>query len=143
MTSGPTAAEQAAYDELLGYTLTHGSPEFIHQYAVDAWMAQYADERTKPIGITFALVGLYLHLERGFTGRQAQLAHVTLGRRKETWPVFALPPSRGALTARDVMAAPPGPERDRALDAWCASVWAAYVANRETVAALLTRRGIV
>ncbi|MDE3053756.1 MAG: hypothetical protein KGN74_06250 [Gemmatimonadota bacterium] len=142
MSRAPTAAEQAAYDELLGYTLTHGGKEFIHQYAVDAWMAQYADERTKPIGITFALVGLYLHLERGFTGRQAQLAHVTLGRRKEPWPAIALPESRGALTVRDVMAAPAGPARDRELDAWCASVWAAYAHNRDRVAELLTRRGI-
>ena len=39
MTRGPSASEQAAYDELLGYTLTHGGKEFIHQYAVDAWMA--------------------------------------------------------------------------------------------------------
>lgn len=143
MTRAPTAAEQAAYDELLGYTLTHGGREFVHQYAVDAWMAQHADERTKPIGITFALVGLYLHLERGFTGRQAQQAHMALGRRKEPWPAVDFPATRGALTAADVMAAPAGPERDRALDAWCASVWEAYAANRGRVAELLTRRGIV
>jgi Family of unknown function (DUF5946) len=143
VTRTPSASEQAAYDDLLGYTLTHGGREFIHQYAVDAWMAQFADERTTPIGITFALVGLYLHLERGFTGRQAQQAHMTLARRKEAWPAMELPDARGAMTAADVVAAPPGPDRDRALDAWCAAVWGAYARNRERVAELLMRRGIL
>lgn len=105
-------------------------------------MAQHADERTKPIGLTFALVGLYLHVERGFSGREVQRAHMSLGRRKRTWPSFELPRERGSVTARQVMAAAPGPERDRAIDAWCASVWEAFGESRQAVAALLERHGI-
>jgi hypothetical protein len=44
------ASEQQAYDELQCYTLGHSDPGFIHQHVVDAWAAQHADERTKPIG---------------------------------------------------------------------------------------------
>jgi hypothetical protein len=142
----PTVAprsEQEAYDELQCYTLGHASPAFIHQHVVDSWAAQHADPHTKPIGLTFALVGLYLHLERGFTGRQVQLAHMALGRRKRQWPSFALPQDRGSVRARDVMAAPPGPERDRAIDAWCASVWEAYREGYQAVAGLLRECGIV
>jgi hypothetical protein len=135
--------EIAASHELQCYTLGHGGPEFIHQHVVDAWMAQHADERTKPIGLAFALVGLYLHLEKGFSGRQVQLAHMALGRHRKGWPSFPLPATRGAMTATDVMAAPPGPERDRAIGAWCASVWQAYQPSRNAVAALLVEHGIL
>ena len=45
-------------------------PAFIHQHVMDAWAVQTADELTKPIQLTFALVGLYLHVEMAFSGRQ-------------------------------------------------------------------------
>lgn len=130
------AAEQAAYDELQCYSLAHGDPAFIHQYVVDAWTLQHADERTKPIAVAFALIGLYMHLEQGATGRQAQLRHMALARHKRNWPSFPLPRARGTVTAVAVMRAPAGPERDRAIDAWCASVWEAYHECHEAVAAL-------
>jgi hypothetical protein len=57
------------YDQLSLYTLSHADPSFIHQHVVDAFAAQHADDRTKPITLTFALVGLYLHAERGFSGK--------------------------------------------------------------------------
>jgi uncharacterized protein DUF5946 len=60
---------------LSAYTLTHSDPAFIHQHVVDAFAAQSADDTTKPITLTFALVGLYLHVEKGRTGRRVQLVH--------------------------------------------------------------------
>jgi len=130
-------SEWASYQELQCYTLALGDPAFIHQHVVDAWAAQHADERTKPIALTFALVGLYLHLEKGCTGRQVQLAHMSMGRRKRAWPTFALPRERGSVTATDVMAAPSGPPRARAIDAWCVSLWAAFHESHHAVAELL------
>jgi hypothetical protein len=136
------ADERQAYEELQAYTLTLGDPTFLHQHVVDAWAAQHADARTKPIAITFALMGLYLHLEHGFTGRAVQLAHMKLGQRRHKWPTFALPRERGAVTAIDVMAAAPGRARASALDAWCASVWAAYAESHRTMAELMVRHGV-
>lgn len=136
-------AELEAYHALQGYTLALGDFAFVHQHVVDAWAAQHADEATKPIGLTFALIGLYLHLEKGLSGRQVQRIHMQLGRRKETWPSFALPRERGAVTAIQVMAAPEGPARERAIDAWCGSVWEAFGESRQAVVELLTRYGIV
>ena len=49
-----------AYHELCYYTLAHRDPSFIHQHVVDAFAAQHADEKTKPIKLTFALVGALL-----------------------------------------------------------------------------------
>ena len=135
------ADEREAYDELCGYTLTHGNVAFIHQHVVDAWAAQHATPESKPIGITFALAGLYLHVERQLTGRQVQLAHMRMARQKRSWPTFVLPEDRGAMTALDVMRAPEGEERDKAIHAWAESVWRAFSMNRPTVVSLLEEYG--
>ena len=135
--------QENAYHQLCAYTLSLRDAAFIHQHVVDAYMAQHADEHTKPIGITFALVGLYLHLEKKFSGKEVQRAHMTLGREKHEWPSFALPAERGSMTAVDVLAKPPGAERDNAIDAWCQSVWSAFRdGSRETVGSLLRQHGI-
>lgn len=135
-------SEQKAYEQLQCYTLAHGDPAFLHQHVVDAWAAQHADATTKPIALTFALVGLYLHMERGFTGRQVQRAHMALARHRQDWPSLPLPADRGAITAIQVMAAAAGPDRDGAIDSWCASVWDAFHEARADVAELLQEHGI-
>jgi hypothetical protein len=135
--------EQGAYDELRCYTLGLRDRAFIHQHVVDAFGAQHADERTKPIALTFALVGLYLLLERQFSGRQVQRIHMQLAATGDTWPVFPLPAERGPVTVAEVVKAPPGPERDAAIHAWCASVWRAFAASHRAVAELLRQRRII
>ena len=136
-------SERDAYDELQCYTLAHGDPVFIHQHVVDAWAAQHADEQTKPIALTFALVGLYLHVEKGCSGRQVQKMHMQLAERKRNWPSFPLPRDRGSVNASLVIATAAGPERDQAIDAWCASVWEAFRESHEAVVELLKQHGIV
>jgi hypothetical protein len=134
--------EREAYHALCAYTLTRGDPAFIHQHVVDAFAAQHAADTSKPIGVTFALVGLFLLLEKGFSGRQVQRVHMELARHKQNWPRFMLPTDRGAVTALDVMKAPEGAERDRAIHGWCAAVWGALSGNRQTIIDLLELRRI-
>ena len=129
-------SEQDAYDELRCYTLELGDPAFILQHVVDAFTAQHADERTKPIALTFALVGLHLHVDKQLSGRQVQRVHMVLARHKRQWPTFPLPPERGSMSAVDAMAAPAGVERSRAVDAWCESVWQAFHESHRRVAEL-------
>lgn len=142
LTPEHSLAQRQAYEELQCYTLAHGGVTFIHQHIVDAWTAQQADSRTKPIALAFALVGLHLHLERAFSGRQVQRAHMVLSGRSRTWPSFPLPSSRGSITAVDVMAAPPGAARDQAINDWCASVWSAYRVSHRAVVQLLEQHRI-
>ena len=130
-----------AYQELYVYTM--GRPKFILQHVVDANMAQQAGGASKPIGVVFALAGLYLHLERGFTGAQVQQAHRVLGARKREWPSIPLPQRRGSITPRDVMAAPEGAARDAAIDRWCQSVWNEFQDSRNTIIGLLQEYKIV
>lgn len=136
------SSEREAYDDLCFYTLGHGGPAFIHQLVVDAFTAQQADETTRPIALTFALVGLYLHVERHLSGRDVQRVHMTLAKRKRSWPRFSLPTSRGEMSSVTVMSAPEGTERDEAIEAWCATVWSAYRHHQPELAALLREYGI-
>lgn len=128
--------EQELYDQLAFYTLAKRDPEFIHQHIVDAFTAQSATEATKPIAVVFALAGLYLHLEKGFTGRQVQRAHMQMAARRKTWPRLPLPEVRGAIRVGDVVKAEPGPDLDRAIEEWCVSVWAGFRGLHRDVATL-------
>ena len=56
------------YFELACWTLVQQDVRFIHQHAVDAYEAQHAGGRTRPITVVFGLIGLYLALEKGYTG---------------------------------------------------------------------------
>ncbi len=134
-------SEQDAYNELLAWTLNFRDAGFIHQHVVDAWAAQHADETTKPIGIVFALVGLYLHLEKGFSGREVQRAHMQLaqpfgrGPGRKDWPRFLFPANQGRVRVSDVIATPEH-ERAQAIERWCRSVWDAWKESHRAVAKL-------
>jgi uncharacterized protein DUF5946 len=127
------SSEQDLYYQLSYYTLAQRDPSFIHQNVVDAYAAQHADETTRPITVVFALVGLYLHVERNFTGRQVQQAHMRLAKRRKQWFCPELPEHRGALVISDVMAAKPGNERDAMIRKWCTSVWEAWRGARDQI----------
>ena len=131
------ATAQDLYNELAFYTLAHGDPAFIHQHVVDAFAVQHADATSKPIAVVFGLVGLYLHLEKGFTGRQVQIAHMRLAARRKQWPQVPLPDFRGDITIAEVLAMNEGPEREAMIDRWCASVWQACKECRPVIADLL------
>lgn len=130
---------QEKFNELTYYTLAHPDPAFIHQHIVDAFTAQTAHKDSKPIGVAFALIGLCLYLEKNYTGKQVQSAHMALARRKRDWPKFDLPESRGEITVADVLAESAGPERDAKIREWCVSVWQAYSKNHQKVLDLLSR----
>ena len=130
---------QEKFYELSYYTLAHPDPAFIHQHIVDAFAVQTADENSKPIAVAFGLIGLYLYLEKNYTGKQVQLAHMALARHKREWPKFDLPDARGDITVTDVLNEPPGPKRDAKIREWCASVWQAYSDSHQKVWDLLSK----
>jgi len=130
-------AERTAYEEVYLYTM--GRPGFILQHVVDAYAVQTATNDTKPIAIVFGLVGLYLRVEKQYSGRQVQLVHMELGRKKRDLPAIAIPENRGAITVADVRATPEGPARDKAIDDWCRAVWSVFAgSNRQTIIGLLS-----
>lgn len=125
-------------DDAFQQVYTMGRPGFILQHVVDAHAVQAATAASKPISVVFGLVGLYLHIELGWTGHQVQEAHMRLGWRKREWPQVSLPQERGCITPVDVLAAASGPDRDSAIDEWCRSVWTACSpVNRQLIVDLL------
>lgn len=118
---------QEEFNELSFYTLAHPDMVyFIHQHIVDAFQAQTANQDTKPIGLIFSLIGLYLFIEKGYSGRQVQLAHMKLAQNKKAWPQLPLPTQRGTINVSSVLKSEPGENRDQMIKEWCLSVWSAY-----------------
>jgi hypothetical protein len=125
--------DQDLFHELSFYTLSHGDPAFIHQNSVDVFTAQHADESTKPIAVVFALMGLYLHLEKHFTGKQVQLAHMRMAKQHKEWQRLPLPERSASITVADVVAAEPGAPCDAMIRKWCASVWEVWDGARPRI----------
>lgn len=120
------------FEELSHYTLSHPDKDyFIHQLIVDAYTAQTANEKTKKIGLVFALVGLYLLKEKNYSGREIQRAHTKLARFKKEFPELIIPEERGQITIVDVIANQAS--KDEMIKKWCSSVWEAYISNRESI----------
>ncbi len=126
--------DQQAYDELSLYTLASRDPYFIHQCIVDAYAAQHADDNPKPIKNAFALAGLYLMLEKEYTGKQVQDAHVRMSNHRKDWPHFSTPAKKATLTVHDALKTPPGSERDAMIRKWCAEVWSIWEGDHARVA---------
>jgi hypothetical protein len=123
--------------ELSLYTLSQGDAFFIHQVAVDAYAAQHAGPASKTIAIAFALIGLCLLLERGYTGKAVQRAHMRFAARSKRWPSFDPPEHRGSVTVADVLRVAPGGERDTAIMEWARSVWMAWERAHPAVRTLI------
>ena len=129
--------DEELYNELAYNTLSHPDPSFIHQHVVDAYGAHYASEKTKSIQLVFALVGLHLYVDKGFTGRQVQKAHMRLAKRRKNWEQPPFPRCRGTIAISDVMAAPAGRQRDLLIREWCISVWNAWSRERDQIVTLV------
>ena len=118
---------QDEYHQLTFYTLGHKSADFIHQHIVDCYIAQTANEQTTPIAIFFSLAGLYLYLEKKYSGRQVQQAHLLMAKKTKEFLKIDLPLNRGDITVTAVLAVQPGDQRDDMIRKWSESVWGAYL----------------
>jgi hypothetical protein len=125
--------DQEMYHELAYYTLSHPDPRFIHQHVVDAFTAQTATPETKSIAIYYALVGLYLFIEKSYTGKEVQMAHIKLSNTPKVFEALGLPDYRGDFSIQDVLKRTAGKERDDAIHKWCVSVWDIYKNQRTLI----------
>ena len=145
--------------EVAAYTLALGDAEFLHQLVVDAYMAQHVGPNVKPIGSAFALIGLLLTFERGYSGRQVQRAHMQLANRSKVWPRYE-PLAKALLTVQDVVQSapgsgaqarstgvwaagsrlPPGDARNVMIREWGKSVWDSWRPEHANVRALVDSR---
>jgi len=123
------------YSDIQCYTVAKRDPGFMHQHAVDAYAAQHAGGPTRNITVAFGLIGLYLALERGYTGRQVQLAHMRIAKARKEWPRLEQRGDPAGLTVMDVLLAGTDAERDRMIERWMAAVWESWTDCQEWVRA--------
>ena len=132
------------FSNLSCYTVSKQDAGFLHQYAVDAYGAQHAGGKTRNITVYFGLIGLYLALEQGFSGKQVQAVHMHLAQVRRVWPLLKPPARPACLTVMDVLKAPDGPEKDAMIRQWMTAVWESWGDRRqlvwETAEALMERR---
>jgi len=119
------------YHELSAYLMMHPDLTFRAQHAVDAYAAQHSGGATKTITTAFAVIGLYLAVECGYTGRQVQQAHMALANRNLQWPSLDLPTRPYAVFVTDVLAAREEPDRHEMLMKWARHVWDLWEHQRE------------
>ncbi len=124
------------YHDLTIYSLSHQGKNFIHQYVVDSFTAQNATVNTSAIAVFYALAGLYLHVEKGFNGKQVQEAHLKFSKQTKNYPTINLPAFRGELNIRNIAVSEPGIERDQAIENWAKCVWDCYQNEREKIITL-------
>ena len=133
-----TSVCRKLFDELSAFTLSLRDDDFIHQLVVDSYAGQHSGPRMKPIGITFALIGLYLSFERGYTGKQVQRAHVLLGKTRRQWPRFYPPKGTGSVTVLDVITNLSHENYRKKITGWGKSVWSLWQPQHDRVDRLVT-----
>ncbi len=142
----PNTCQQLC-DQVSFYTLAHADQNFfIHQLVVDAYAAEHATENDKPIKLAFALIGLYLFAEKGYTGKEVQNAHIWLANRPsqyKQWPAFQKAAGVAQVNVGNVLEAVEGKERDEMIKTWAKSVWQANSNNRQEVINFLATTGFI
>lgn len=110
------------YHELSANFIMSPDVTFRTQHAVDAYGAQHSGNRVKNIRTAFSLIGLYLAVEREYTGRQVQHAHMELAKGNIKWSSFILPIGPYSLSVADVLNVDEV-KRNEMLMEWSKDVW--------------------
>jgi hypothetical protein len=121
------------YSDRSCYTVARQDAAFIHQHAVDACAAQHSGGETRNITVAFGLIGLYLALEKGYTGKQVRQAHMQIARIQKDWPRLEPPVRPAGITVRDVLRAGTDAEKDAMIRRWMAAVWESWEDEQEWV----------
>lgn len=125
------------YWKLSAFTVSLRDSDFIHQLTVDTYAAQHSGPHMKPITMAFALIGLYLTFERGYTGGQVRKAHMVLGRAHIRWPSFDSPRTKSTVTVLDVLRDVTEDNYKEPITRWAKSVWDMWKPEHERVSRLV------
>jgi hypothetical protein len=124
------------YNTLAYYTFSLQDENFIHQHVVDANTVANADKHTKLISLTFALVRLYLFVEKAFTGKEVQQFHTLMSNNKTAWPTIRLAVPNETINIDMVLNTDAGIERNAMIEIWCIHVWNNNQINHAAIKAL-------
>jgi hypothetical protein len=119
---------------VVGHELSH-IPQLggLHQLTEDAYGAQHAGPKVPAIGMAFALIGLHLALDEGWSGNGVRSAHQYIAAHHRDWPRFAAPQIVAGLTIAHVAGSSTPEEHASRVRAWAASVWESWSAEHQAV----------
>ena len=119
---------------VVGHELSH-IPQLggLHQLTEDAYGGQHAGPRVPAIGMAFALIGLHLAFDAGWSGNAVRAAHQYLAARHKEWPRFGQPSKPAALTVSHVAGSPTPEAHASRVRAWASSVWESWSAEHAAV----------
>lgn len=103
------------------------------QPAADAFTLQHWSGSMPPIRQAFALNGLYLVFELGYTGLQARAAHGRLAGTGAAWTTYEVPDHAGDMRASDVSIAAVAHCADD-MASWGRTAWDAWEHAHDAVA---------
>ncbi|MEP7167260.1 MAG: DUF5946 family protein [Candidatus Woesebacteria bacterium] len=132
---GANDCQDSCY-ELSAYTLSLHDDFFIHQVVVDAYAASHNESFHKPIRTAFALMGQYLLLERNYSGKEVQQAHMKLAKQTKDWPRFVTPSGRILFSVADVLLVPDEQKAEKIME-WAQSVWQFWKPEHENIQKLV------
>jgi len=124
---------QKEYNELSLYTLSLNDKGFIHQNIVDTFIAQNADSNTKNIALFFSVIGLYLYIEKGYSGKEIQDLHTKIANTKKELPKLKIPKEKATITISNVLEARSEIERNEKIKEWSASVWEIFKDQKDII----------
>jgi len=127
------------YDELAALSLSLRDPDFIQQLVVDSYAAQHSSPMMKPITTAFALIGLYLTFERGYTGKEVQQAHMDIAKKRREWPRFNPPSNTNMVTVQQVLNSIKKDNYRSPITRWGKSVWDMWGPEQENVRLLVDK----
>ena len=104
---------------------------------MDTYAAQHSGLNVKPITTAFALIGLYLTFERGYTGKEVQRAHMILGKVHRQWSLINPPKEKAALTVLNVVLGLTEEIYREHINAWGKSVWLLWSPQHENIGKLV------
>ena len=113
----------------------------LHQLTVDTYAAQHSGGSVPLITTAFALIGLYLAVEKNVPGLEVGAAHKRFADRRRSWPRFIAPTTaRWPMTILDIALAESAHAHQTAVEAWAAAVWRGWRDHHAAIAALTRQR---
>ncbi|MGB7859193.1 MAG: DUF5946 family protein, partial [Acidimicrobiia bacterium] len=97
------------------------------------------------LGVAFALIGLRLSLDDGWSGNQVRDVHRSLAAMALDWPEFAVPEQPATMTIFDVALADSEEAHADLVTRWAGAVWASWRARHDDIETLISQylpRGI-
>ena len=107
----------------------------VHRLSVDSYAVQHpgGSSRQAIQSVGVHLARLCLFLERNLTPEEANAAMLRVGKTKASMHFLSRPPSLGAITVADVIAASDTSQHVQVVRQWARTVWDAWSEHRETI----------